>query len=462
MNAASDSYFHHIVTYIYQPEGNESFLGFDASVRAASVRSIELARDTAGFVGTKPIGPLHADMREDEILLLLPVYSQASVVSLRERREHFKGSLVGAFSLKVLMEQSAQNRFTSIKVFDVTDVPDVSHTNAIVTGEIAPIYRFGNDAGEMFKTRRSLSFAGREWVFMIAINEADLMALGHSETDWHISILGFLLSVISSLWVFTIVSSRDKARQIALNLTRDLRQANNDLRLSNNELSQFAHVASDHLHTPVRDIETSVTLLHDALANRMSPHVSDYLNQLHDSSERMANMVHDLLIFARVDREWQQFQLIDLNRVLGNLRQLHRKSENSNSAMVDVGSMPVVSGNQDQLECLFTNLLSNAIKYREPNRPLIVQVAAKLQGEQWQIRFSDNGMGIDSDFHQKVFTPFQRLCSQESITGTGLGLSICRRIAKNHGGDIEIEHSTCEGTTFLISLPAVESVSKAA
>lgn len=122
----------------------------------------------------------------------------------------------------------------------------------------------------------------------------------------------------------------------------------------------------------------------------------------------------------------------------------------------------MVQGDQDQLERLFINLLSNAMKYKNESRPAEITIDACLVGDDWEVRITDNGIGIDKRFHEKVFEPFQRLHTHDAIGGTGLGLGICKQIVGCHDGDIYIESSSDAGTTFVLRLPAREAILKQA
>jgi light-regulated signal transduction histidine kinase (bacteriophytochrome) len=123
-------------------------------------------------------------------------------------------------------------------------------------------------------------------------------------------------------------------------------------------------------------------------------------------------------------------------------------------AHIEVGALPTVMGDATQLPQLFHNLLSNAIKFRRDVAPLI-QVRAEPAGAAWRFTISDNGIGIAPEYFERIFIIFQRLHARSRYEGTGIGLAICKKIVERHGGQIEVQSTPGEGSTFAFTLPGV-------
>jgi light-regulated signal transduction histidine kinase (bacteriophytochrome) len=123
-------------------------------------------------------------------------------------------------------------------------------------------------------------------------------------------------------------------------------------------------------------------------------------------------------------------------------------------ARVEVGPLPTVEGDAVELVRLFQNLIGNAVKYRAAERPPVVRIDARRDGDQWEVTVADNGIGIAPEFHERIFRLFQRLHVRAEYEGTGIGLAACRKIVEHHGGRIWVDSAPGEGSAFRFSLPA--------
>ena len=452
----------HVVTFAEPMAGNEDKLGFDLGSHPARAKALEYARDTGEFAATAPIDLVGTQGAYKGFLLFLPVYSNPDVQSLPERRGNYLGSLSGVFKVPGLMQQSSQSTFTAVQLFDVSGLTGAGsdHWRETIQGD--PFYSVGQFSSEHVTLERSILVGGRQWSFLISMDTPALNALSDTTAVWIVPSMGLLISLVLSLWMYSLITARDRARRQAINLSTDLIRVNRNLERSNNDLSQFAYVASHDLQTPVRNVDLSVTLLESALANRMNSQVREYLDYLKSSSQRMQKLVEDLLAFARVDRESLEFQVIDLEQVCQELVSRMSRVIDEHDVTVNIEPLPQILGDQNQIERLFMNLVSNAIRYRHADRQPVITLQSTMVDDRWFIRVIDNGIGIEPRFHEKVFEPFKRLHSHDAIAGSGLGLGICRQIVDSHGGSLSIKCSSSQGTTFEFSLPVVQAFQQAA
>ncbi len=174
-----------------------------------------------------------------------------------------------------------------------------------------------------------------------------------------------------------------------------------------------------------------------------------------DGARRMQTLIQDLLSYSRVTTKGQSLQLTHTEAVCGTAVQNLQASIRECEAVVRVGRLPDVMADAAQLTQLFQNLIGNAIKYRNGRRPEI-RVAARPRGSQWVFSVQDNGIGIESQYFERIFQMFQRLHTREEYSGTGIGLAICRKIVERHGGRIWVESQPGEGSTFLFTVPWAE------
>ena len=242
---------------------------------------------------------------------------------------------------------------------------------------------------------------------------------------------------------------------------RELERQTRELRRSNAELEQFAYVASHDLQEPLRMVTSFTQLLSKRYRGKMDAEADEFIDYVVDGVSRMQGLIHDLLAYSRVGSRVHEFTNVDceaiLDKALANLRVALEESEGA----VTHGALPTVTGDSSQLAQLFQNLIGNALKFRGDSPPRI-HVSSRRHGKEWIFTVQDNGIGIDSEFAERIFVIFQRLHSREEYPGTGIGLAICRKIVERHGGRIWVESQSDRGSTFYFSIapPAREPESE--
>jgi signal transduction histidine kinase len=228
-----------------------------------------------------------------------------------------------------------------------------------------------------------------------------------------------------------------------------------DLERSNAELEQFAYVASHDLQEPLRKVASFCQLLEQRYRGQLDERADQYIDFAVDGAKRMQQLINDLLAFSRVGRTSGDFARVDLgeaaDRALADLESAIAES----GATVEVGELPAVRGEASLLTLVFQNLIGNGIKFRSQEAPA-VRVTAERQDGEWLISCSDNGIGIDAEYAERVFVIFQRLHGKDEYAGTGIGLAMCRKIVEHHGGRIWLAPDAGPGTTFRFTLPALE------
>jgi signal transduction histidine kinase len=236
--------------------------------------------------------------------------------------------------------------------------------------------------------------------------------------------------------------ARDKVEQQARELQR-----------SNRDLEQFAYVASHDLQEPLRKVASFCQLLQQRYAGRLDDRADAYIGFAVDGSKRMQQLINDLLTFSRVGRLTVPRTQVDLEQCLrGALRDLAQLSEET-GAEVTHDPLPTLPGEKPLLTQLLTNLVSNALKFHGSEPPR-VHLSARREGDLWQLSCSDNGIGIEPQYVDRVFVIFQRLHPRDVYEGTGIGLALCKKIVEYHGGQIWIDTEVGEGTMVRWTLPA--------
>lgn len=235
-----------------------------------------------------------------------------------------------------------------------------------------------------------------------------------------------------------------------------LKEYAENLMRSNRELEQFAYVASHDLREPLRMVTSFSQLLEERYKGRLDPDADEFIHYIVDGGTRMDALVNDLLEFSRITSRAKPFEPTDMNAVVGDaLRNLSIATQESGVA-IQSDVLPIVSVDRSQMVQVYQNLIANAIKFRGKNHPDI-HIGAIRQLDEWVFSVSDNGIGIDPEYWDKIFEIFKRLHTREEYPGTGIGLAICRRIIERHGGRIWVESEEGKGSTFFFSLPTVDS-----
>jgi signal transduction histidine kinase len=245
--------------------------------------------------------------------------------------------------------------------------------------------------------------------------------------------------------------------------TNELTIYSEELSRSNRELEDFAFVASHDLQEPLRKIRAFGDRLMSTYGQELDGKGADYISRMKLAAERMSNLINDLLEFSRVTTRGDDFSDVDLSllieEVVGDLEIAIEECDGK----INVDDLPFIKGDKGQMYQLFLNLLSNAIKFRKPDVSPVISIQyekhqtndelTNLTVDWHIITISDNGIGFEQEFADKIFVPFQRLHGRTEYKGTGIGLAVCRRIIERHGGTISAESDLTKGAVFTLRIP---------
>jgi len=235
-----------------------------------------------------------------------------------------------------------------------------------------------------------------------------------------------------------------------------------DLERSNAELEQFAYIASHDLQTPLRNIVSYSQLLERSYKDRLDDDANLFIGFIIDNGKRMTALIKDLLRYSRISNPSEPLAAISAAEAVRQAIKNLDTALEENQAEITLGELPLVIATGPQLVSLFQNLLSNAIRYRAADRAPRISVTAEPDGAgMWRFAVSDNGIGIDPLYHEKIFEIFQRLHPSGEREGTGIGLTMCRRILHRFGGKIWLSSTPGQGSTFFFTLHAANKRSEA-
>jgi two-component system, sensor histidine kinase and response regulator len=230
-----------------------------------------------------------------------------------------------------------------------------------------------------------------------------------------------------------------------------------ELARSNKELEQFAYVASHDLQEPLRMISAYTQLLSKKYSNDLDKEAMEFMGFTVNGVSRMQALVSDLLEYSRVGRGNKELMPIDCDDILENVLNTFGTKIEESKAVITHELLPNVVGDELQFFQLFQNLIGNALKFRGDRDPRIA-ISAEEEGDYWIFSVKDNGIGIESNYSDRIFLIFQRLHSHDAYPGTGIGLAICKKIVEHHGGKIWFESQPGVGSTFYFTIPRLKNV----
>jgi PAS domain S-box-containing protein len=255
----------------------------------------------------------------------------------------------------------------------------------------------------------------------------------------------------------------------------ELRAFTVQLKQSNQALKDFASIASHDLQEPLRKIQAFSNLLRTKCLADLSDEGQDYLERMQSAAQRMQTLINDLLTFSRITTKGQPFVPVNLAEVVQEVLSDLEIQLQQVGGQVEVGDLPTIEADPVQMRQLLQNLISNALKFHQPNQAPVIQIQAQLAISPVEppdsvslslsnptpiadyqfccLQITDNGIGFDEKYLDRIFTMFQRLHNRSEFEGTGIGLTICRKIVERHGGNITATSQLGQGTRFTVMLP---------
>lgn len=224
------------------------------------------------------------------------------------------------------------------------------------------------------------------------------------------------------------------------------------LQQKNKELEQFLYIASHDLQEPLRSIRSMLELIKLELNEKLDEQTTVFMGLVDDSANRMSDLVKGLMDYARLGGK-KELESTNLNKLVDDVKSdISQLIENS-KAQIEQAQLPTLDIHPVEIRLLFQNLLSNAIKFGKPDTTPHVSIDAIETDDFWQFEVKDNGIGIKEEYQQKIFIIFQRLNKKDDYEGTGIGLAHCMKIVSLHGGELWVESTFGEGSSFYFTLP---------
>ncbi|TDS20649.1 GAF domain-containing protein [Maribacter caenipelagi] len=251
-----------------------------------------------------------------------------------------------------------------------------------------------------------------------------------------------------------------------LDAIEKLRLKDLEIKKKNFQLESFDFVSSHDIQEPLRKIQMFSSVIQEKNNDGLTTEIKKYLDGIKNESQRMRNILNDLLVFSEYKKSSQEFVATNLNSIIENIRKRLLKEFSECNGKIVVEKLPTVPIMPDQIEQLFYNLIINSITFRSNNCDLEISISSRIEkgidltNEKLEasttycaLTFTDNGTGFDPRYNEKIFGMFNRLDKEKDYKSTGIGLTIARRITENHNGFIIANGNLNKGASFTVYLP---------
>ena len=255
-----------------------------------------------------------------------------------------------------------------------------------------------------------------------------------------------------------------QGKEFILGISRDITEKEkliSKLSDANEELQNFAYICSHDLQEPLRMVRSFSEKLKMHLTELIKgdDKAQTYLRFVTDGATRGQNLVSDILDYSSINKDLKLNDTIDLMTIMSNIKTNLLSNPDYKGSEINFDALPILKGSKTQIYQLLMNLVTNGIKYQKEGNKAIVTVSAIEEDFYWKISIQDNGIGINADQFDKVFEVFKRLHAKSDYAGTGIGLSICKKVVKNHGGNIWIESEEGKGSSFHFTIKKEQNLS---
>lgn len=283
-----------------------------------------------------------------------------------------------------------------------------------------------------------------------------LLFISQNEQD-HIthfqSIKGIFYIISTGILLFSMLKKHNDAIRQKI---KELEEKSIELEKSNKELENYFFLASHDLQEPNRMIISFLTNLEKKYKDLIDEKGRKYINYAINGAYYMRQNLLNLQEYTRIGKK-TKLELINLNELIESIMEDYHEIINTENSTFTIHKLPHLYTDENLIHLIFKNLIDNAIKYKSQNKKLNVSISCIEENKNWVFTCSDNGIGIEPEYHEKIFQLFQRLNSNSENQGAGMGLPLTKKAIEILGGKIELKENTKEGTIFYFSLPKKES-----
>lgn len=312
-------------------------------------------------------------------------------------------------------------------------------------------FAIGPPAFFVFKEKAALQWVGLTTFLFFAVGLLQIFGIQYQTTasDSLIHYIWIIVFTGNSIMVMLVVLSYSLRNQ---SNKRKVTMTNKGLQESNEELERFAFIASHDLKSPLRSVINFSNMLDKKYKERFDHKGQQFLGIIHDNAERMEALITDILEFSKTKNHQPKIESIDLNDLVKEIATNIKTANLYPKGQIFYNNLLTISSDETLIKQLLQNLIENGLKYNDSNAPTI-HVNTALANQFIEISIKDNGIGMEPQYHERIFEMFQRLHNKDEYNGTGIGLAVCKKIVTTLEGRITVESAIDEGSTFKIFLP---------
>ena len=433
---------------------NQETLSYDWYSVPAHHTAMKRARDTGNlqatgkiqiYVETDPGSDASLSL-EDGYAVYLPIYREGEpTATVTGRRRALEGFVFGFFRVDKLLGGAFVEPIPTVD-FEVYDGGALIPSRLLYDDD--GVERAGEEDANRFSDTRRVEVAGREWSLYFASLE------GFEELEGGGRLVTFVLltGIAVSLLLFGITSMLVRSNILAERASRKFEDANRELEAINRELEAFSYSVSHDLRAPLRSIDGFSQILLEDYRDELDEDGRDYLGRVRAASQRMGQLIDDLLELSRVTRGPLRRTSVDLSAVAADVAGGLKASDPGRRGSFMISEGLTARGDARLLRVALENLLGNAWKFTSREPEARVEFGASWRGGRQVYQVRDNGAGFDAAYAGKLFGAFQRLHGSDEFEGTGVGLATVARVIRRHGGEIWAEGKVGEGATFYFTL----------
>lgn len=432
----------------------KSALGLNVAREARRNDTIRRSIKTGSVQITAPISA--AGIGNPTFVMMAPIFKTVTPETEALREANYKGAVVAAVVTEQLAVGIIDSAMRQVEI-KVSDDSEILYDELVADNEQL-------DPQPLLTGSRTVSLFGRDWNFELHSNKAFRLAQNNNTPT--LVLLGGLTIDVLLLLLF-LHMSRANQRATAYGQTislmyekqsEDLRQSNETLEDRNEQLESFSYVVSHDLKAPLRGIGFLASCIEEDMedlkpGDPIPPEIEGYVGRIKKQVTLAQDLIHGVLQYSGLGTDDEIPELVDVRELLDNLRVMLTVKE---SQLQLVGEFPSFETYQTQLTQVFMNLISNAYKYHHGQGLAVVKVGIVQSPLDHFYRFtiSDNGPGIEPEFHQKIFEPFSTLQPKDHSMSSGVGLAIVKKLIALNGGTIEVASEMGQGTCFTFDWPS--------
>lgn len=451
--------------------------GYDMFSEPTRRAAMERARDT-GEAAVSGMVTLVQETESDVqrgFLMYLPVYRRGMPIStVEERRAALQGFVYSPFRIKDLMGGilGKGDSELNFRIYDGGAIKPDSLLYDSMTKTDAP----NGSRERTFSTTGSMVIGGRPWSLEFH-SQPGFISVSDKHQPMIIAAGGILIDILLFLTISSLTNQRRRALSLANRITGELRSAkdraelavknevvlrqttqdsNAKLKLANDGLLKFTSIVAHDLRAPLKRIESFVGILREDYEKDFDAEGRDILGRIERGTNRMRLMLDSLHNYTKYSEVSIIGKTANMSNVIESALETLGQEIGQVTVKKEIEESCRVRGDALLLEHVIQNLISNSIKFRGKKDPLLI-ISAKARGDDFaEIAVSDNGIGIEPEFTEKVFGMFARLHNEDEYEGTGIGLAVCKKIVVDHGGDIYVDPTWRKGTRIVMTLQCAD------